>query len=209
MRTGVLLEIEEVLFDTLPLRTTALQQALDAEGVTLGARSIALAHTGLPAVVALSHLPAITALDETGRDLVLHRATDLGSAAIAQGAATLHTAVAGAIETLASEFPIAVVTRGTRADALQLLEMAGLEVYISTIRSLATMRERDQHEAWASARAALHVDRAVALAPAPLLAGARAAGLQVIRAGGTHGGTPVPPATTVAAMDPAQVISLF
>lgn len=206
MRTGVLLEIEEVLFDTLSMRATALHEALQAEGVTMERRTVALAHSGRPASATLAHLHESAALDATGRYLVLRRAGDLAAAAIAQGVPSVRPAVAAALETLAAEFPIAVVTRATRSDAQALLEMAGLDVYIGTVRSLAELRERDQHEAWESARAQLQADRAVAFAPEPLLAGARKAGLVAVRAGGLKGGTGEAIATL---LDASHITSLF
>jgi beta-phosphoglucomutase-like phosphatase (HAD superfamily) len=209
MRTGVLLEIEELLFDTLPLRASALQQALAAEGVIIDTPAVALAHSGRPVGVTLSHLAEGSTLDATGRYLVLRRASDLAGEAITQGAATLRTEIAAAIEVLASEFPVAVVTRASRTDAQRLLEMAGLDVYVGTVRSLADLRERDQHEAWLAARARLNVDRGVAFAPDPLLAGARRAGLVTVRAGGTHGDATEAPATLLAALDASHIMSLF
>ena len=208
MRTAVLLEIEELLFDTLALRASALQQALEAEGVSVDLRSVTLAHSGRPVGATLAHLGEAKALDATGRYLVLRRASDLAAEAIAQGAATLRTDVAAAIEALAAEFPIAVVSRASRIDAQKLLELAGLDVYIATVRSLGDLRERDQHEAWQAAYDRLHADRGVAFAPEPLLPGARRAGLLVVRAGGTHGSGQEPAAAIIAALDAAHITSL-
>lgn len=209
MRTGVLLEIEEVLFDTLAMRARALQEALQAEGVTVDLRTVTLAHSGRPVSATLAHLGVASALDATGRYLVLRRAADLAAAAIAQGVPALRPTVSAALETLAAEFPMAVVTRATRSDAQALLEMAGLEVYIGTVRSLADLRERDQHEAWESARTQLQADRAVAFAPEPLLAGIRKAGLVAVRAGGLQGDAADAIAATVAALDASYITALF
>ena len=52
MRTAVLLEIEELLFDTLALRVTACCDALAHEGITVDVAEVSAAHAGVPASVA-------------------------------------------------------------------------------------------------------------------------------------------------------------
>ncbi len=182
-RTALLFEIEELLFDTLGLRAHALQQALADEGVTATLDELARAHAGRPAALALGQITAADQLDDVGRDLVIRRAGDAVTASITHGAPSFDPRARDALLAAAAEFPLAVVTCATRDDAQRLLELAGLDTCVTTIRSLATAAPGEQHIAWVDAQRRLHAERGVAFAPGPLLAGARRAGLTTVQVG--------------------------
>lgn len=194
MRTAVIVEVEELLFDTLDLRVRALCDALSHEGVTVTHAELLVVHGGVPANMALAMLPAARGLDAVGRSLVLRRTGDAMTDTIARGAVVFDPSVRDTIERLAVEHPMGVVTRAERGDAQRLLEQVGLDACVSVIRSLAELDESAQHSVWSDAFLRLHADRGVALAPDPLLQGAARAGLRVVPIGagatvGRNGGS--------------------
>jgi len=79
MQTALIVEIEELLFDTLAIRANVLRDALSQEGAILKPDIVWNAHRGVPAAVALQRLAPVLELDATGRDLVLHRAAEQAS----------------------------------------------------------------------------------------------------------------------------------
>jgi phosphoglycolate phosphatase-like HAD superfamily hydrolase len=178
MRTAVLFEPEELLFDTLALRSRVLHDALTEAGVDVDPKDVRQAHAGVPALVALTALPCDERLDDTGTELALRRAADLFHAAISTGLPSFDPQAAHAIAMLARAFPVGVVTRCDRVDAQFMLEQAGLEHCVSVIRSISSTMAGQQPAVWSDARAALRAERALALVPAGLRAGARAAGLE-------------------------------
>ncbi len=182
-RTALIFEIEELLFDTLGLRARALQQALADEGVTATYDDVARAQTGRPTALAIGRITAAEHLDDVGRDLVIRRAADAVAASMARGAPSFDPRARDALAAAAAEFPLAVVTCATRDDAQHLLELAGLDTCVTTIRSLAAAAPGEQHIAWADAQRRLHAARGVAFAPGPLLLGARRAGLTTVQVG--------------------------
>jgi beta-phosphoglucomutase-like phosphatase (HAD superfamily) len=183
MRTALIFELEALLFDTCDLRAYALQEALAQEGVTAAYGDVQRAHAGRPAALALQHLASADSLDEISRDLVVRRAADAVTASMARGAPSFDTHARDALVAAAAEFPLAVVTCASREDAQHLLALADLDACVTTIRSLAAAASDEQHTVWADARRRLHADHGVALAPAPLLDGARRAGLTTVHVG--------------------------
>ncbi len=178
--TAIVLELDGLLFDTDALRARALHASLQAEGVHLAEDAVARAHRGVTAVMALDMLHRAAALDDTGRELVLRRTTDAVRAALERALPRFDPPVARALESLAALYPLAVVTRATRADAEHMLQQAQLATLVRTVRSLDGCATDVQPAAWAAAVAGCAADRGVAVAPARLLAGARAATLATI-----------------------------
>ena len=184
MRTAVLFEPEELLFDTLALRSRALYETLTNAGVTVDRTAVTRAHEGVPALVAIAVLSVADRLDETDVELVLRRATDHFRAAISTGLPVFDPGAAHAIAQLAREFSIGVVTRGARVDAQLMLEYAGLEHCVSVIRSIESANAVQQPGVWSDAMTSLRAERGLALVPSGLVAGARAAGLETPSLGG-------------------------
>lgn len=186
-RTGVIVEIEELLFDTLDLRADALQAALLLEQVAVDRASVRQAHAGVPAAIALTRLDAALSLDSTARELVLHRATDHVRRALEAQAPSFDTTARDALVLLAAEFALGVVTRASRADALHLLQLADLDACVAVTRSLDGLEPERHHERWSDVLTRLHAAQAVALAPSALLHAARAAGLRTVAIDGAYG----------------------
>ncbi len=208
-RTALIVEIEALLFDTLGLRARALQQALAAEGVTATYADVAHAHAGRPAALALERSAAAVRLDAVGRELVVRRARDAVTAAIAHGAPSFDPRARDALLSIAAEYPLAVVTAATYDEARQLLELAGLDACVTTIRSIAETAEGEQYAAWADAQRRLHAQRGVAFVPGPLLAGAARAGLLTVQVGGDAGTGGDAHLVSLAQLDASFVATLF
>lgn len=189
-RTALIFEIEVLLFDTLSLRARALLQALAHEGVTALYEDVERAHAGRPAALAVQELASADSLDEIGRDLVVRRADDAVTAAMARGAPSFDTRARDALVAAAAEFPLAVVTCARHEDAQHLLTLADLDASVTTIRSLAATAGGEQHTAWTDARRRVHADHGVALVPGPLIVGARRAGLTTVHVGAQIGARP-------------------
>ena len=66
-RRAVIIEIEELLFDTRDMRVDALQAALLVGNVVVSRDDVLHAHAGRPAIVALTRLDAASVLDATAR----------------------------------------------------------------------------------------------------------------------------------------------
>ena len=181
--TGLMLEIEELVFDTLDLRSDALHAALAIEGLTLPLLAVREAHTGATAAMALDRLPQTTALDAVARDLVLKRTADHASARFEHHPPSFDAGARNSLERLSAECSLALVTRATRAEAQRMLEQAGIEACVRTIRSLGDLPLAEQHDVWRDAASRLHTGRCIAIAPAPLLSAARRAGLTTIAIG--------------------------
>ncbi len=208
-RTALILEIEGLLFDTQGLRTHALRQALEDEGVTAKHDDVARAHAGRPATLALSRLAAAVGLDAVGRELVVRRAGDAVTASIARGAPSFDPRARDALEAVAADFPLAVVTCAAPDDARHLLELAGLDAFVTTIRSIAETPLDEQYAAWAHAQRRLHADRGVAFAPGPLLYGAGQAGLTTVLVGVDTGDASDSRLVSLADVDAMFIASLF
>ena len=182
-RTAVVIEIEELLFDTLDERAAALHASLAAEGITVPIAAVRTAHAGATAEMALRDLIAHDALDTTGRELVVHRASATCSAAFNMNTPLFDVAARDALVALAADFPLAVVTRATQPDAQRLLEQAGLDAYVATIRSLSGTEPAAYRVHWQEGVSRLHAARGIAIAPWPMLPAAKEAGLTVIAIG--------------------------
>jgi phosphoglycolate phosphatase-like HAD superfamily hydrolase len=183
MRTALVLEIEELLFDTGAVRTQALREALQQEGATIDTNTVAVAHSGVPVAIALDRLAPLLTLDATGRDLVLLRAAEQASRSFATHAPSFHTGERDELMMLAAEFPLAVVTRASAEEAQRWLEGAGLEANVLTVRSLAAVDPSDYHAIWSDALRRTHATRGVAIAAPALLRTAQRAGLRTIQVG--------------------------
>lgn len=208
MPPALILEIEECLFDTRVLRAQALHAALAHEGIECSLPQVLAAHAGAPASVAMQQLDEAHALDAVGADLVLRRAADAARDAIARAAPVFDAAVRDAIERLAGDFPLAVVTRAERSDAQHLLELAGLDASVRTIRSLADVDRIDHHRVWEEARRRTHAARGVALAPGALLGAARQAGLATVQVGDGPDAAACPRLVSLATVDASFIASL-
>ncbi|MBC7843304.1 MAG: hypothetical protein H7099_13370 [Gemmatimonadaceae bacterium] len=180
MTVGLVVEIEELVFDTLTMRTDALQLALTLEGVRVTHADVRRAHSGATAAMALDALGASAPMDMVARDLVLTRTATAMRAILDRGTPSFDAIARDRVVELSAEFPIAVVTRAGTVDAQRMLEESGLEACIRTIRSLGDLPEPAQHDVWAEARAALFTDRWIAVARRPLLSAARRAGFSTI-----------------------------
>ncbi len=209
MRTALVLEIEELLFDTLEMRAQALHRALDMEGVQLPPADVRHAHAGVAVSIALARLSERTKLDDLGRELVLRRVSDIVTDALARHTPSFDPAVRNTIEDLASAFPIAVVTRASRTEAQQLLERAGLDGVVSTIQSLAELDPTAHHTAWTAAWTKTHSARGVAFARGEQLCGAAQAGLRTVSMGPVSDAPSHAHLESLALVDAAFIASLF
>ena len=180
MSIALVLEIEELVFDTVTMRTDALQLALTLEGYPLPHDVVRRAHAGATAVMALDALAVSASMDVVARDLVLARTAAAMRAILERGTPCFSTVARDRVAHLSSEYPLAVVTRADRHDAQRMLEQADLDVCIRTIRSLGDLPESAQHDVWAETRSRLFADRCIAIARRPLLAAARRAGYATV-----------------------------
>ena len=192
MRTAVIVEIEELLFDTGVIRAAALHDALHHEGASIDADRLAKAHAGVPAAFALLRLAPLLTLDAIGLELALHRANDTASQAFALQTPLFDAEARNALERLSSECPIAVVTRASAAEAHQWLEGAGLEACVATVRSLTTLDPADYVASWADALRRTHATYGVAIAAPAMLRVAQRAELRTIQIGPDPGPDPDP-----------------
>lgn len=183
IRTALLVEIEELLFDTGRLRADALHDALASEGVAASLDVVRHAHAGVTARMALGHIAAAASLDDVGTDLVLRRAADAVTDRLTRDAPPFDPAIRDHLDALASEFPIGVVTRATRETAQWLLERAGLDAAVSVVRSLSDLQAAEHAAVWRDAVKRLHAERGVAFARAALLQGARDSGVVAVPVG--------------------------
>ncbi len=209
MRTALVLEIEELLFDTLGMRALALHRALEVEGVQLPPADVRAAHAGVAVTIALARLSGRSNLDDLGRELVLRRVSDIVSDALTRNAPSFDPGVRSRLEDLAAAFPLAVVTRASRTEAQQLLEQAGLDVYVSTIQSLAELEPTAHHTAWTAAWARTHAVRGVAFARGEQLSGAAQAGLRTVIVGPSSGSSSSARLESLTQVDAAFIASLF
>ena len=176
----MVLEIEELLFDTLDMRVEALQSALAAEGVPIPMDELRAAHAGVPAVMALEQLRPAYPLDEVGAALVLRRAADAMSACLGRQSPAFDQLVCTTIEALAAEHRIGVVTRATREDAQRLLAQVGLEAVCSVVRSLADLDVDARDTVWHDMPRLLRTEQVVAVVPHALVASASATALIIV-----------------------------
>lgn len=183
MTCGVLIEIEELLFDTLPVRVRALTQALSAEGVQVPAGTVEQAHRGASASMALHDIGAARGLDATSRELALRRAADLAGDAFRTTPPLCLDGAQAAMEMLARAIRIGVVTRASRAEAMAWIEAAGMAPCVTAIRSLGDGDEHEHPSVWHDAVRGLHATRGIAVVPSPLVGGARRAGLLTVAVG--------------------------
>jgi beta-phosphoglucomutase-like phosphatase (HAD superfamily) len=209
VRTGLIIEVEALLFDTDMLRAAALHTALRQEGVETSHDDVLQAHAGRPACMALNGIPAAGNLDAVGRDLVLRRAADAVTQSLASGAPSFDARVRDALISLAGEFPLAAVTRSDALEARWLLELAGLESAFLTIRSIADLESADYHTSWSEASARLRADRSVAFGPAPLMPAAQQAGLTTVQVGGGADAGADAQLDSLTQLDASFVSSLF
>ncbi len=180
MSIALVFEIEELVFDTLTMRTDALQLALTLEGYPLTHDVVRRAHAGATAAMALDALAVAASMDVVARDLVLARTATAVRAILERGTPSFEAVARDRLAQLSTEYPLAVVTRADRHDAQRMLEQAELDVCIRTIRSLGDLPESAQHDVWAETRSRLFADRCVAIARRPLLAAARRAGFAAV-----------------------------
>ena len=183
MRTALVLEIEELLFDTSAVRSEALWEALKQEGAIIETDIVSVAHSGVPVAIALDRLAPVLTLDATGRDLVVHRAAEQASRIFVMQAPSFHTVVRDALMLLAADFPLAVVTRASAEEAQRWLEAAELEASVLTVRSLASVDPADYAAIWADALRRSRAMRGMAIAAPALLRTAALAGLRTIQLG--------------------------
>jgi len=183
MRTALVVEIEGLLFDTRTVRTDALQEALAQEGATIGADAVASAHDAVPVAIALERLAPLLTLDATGRELVVHRAAEHAGRIFSIHAPSFDATVRDALEVLAAEFPLAVVTRASAEQAQTWLERIGLDASVLTIRSLAALDPVEYVASWADTLRRTHASRGVAIAPPALLRSAQRAGFRTVQLG--------------------------
>jgi len=179
-RIGIIVEIEELVFDTRDLRADALHAALRMEHVAVERDTVWNAHAGVPAAIALTRLDAARSLDDTARELVLLRAADQVGRRFEEQAPSFDAAARNALQQLSAEFVLGVVTRATRSDADRLLQLAGLDGYVAVVRSLDGLEAERHHETWFEVLTRLHAAQGVAIAPSALLQAARTAGLRTI-----------------------------
>ncbi len=209
MRTGLIIEIETLLFDTDTLRAAALDTALRQEGVLVPYDDVFQAHTGRSARMALHGIAAARSVDGIGRDLVLRRTADAVTRSLASGAPSFDARVRDALVELAGEFPLGAVTRSDAAEARWLLELAGLDSAFLTIRSLAELEDPDHHTSWSEASARLRADRSVAFGPAPLMPAAQQAGLATVQVGDSTDVRTDARLASLTQLDASFVASLF
>jgi hypothetical protein len=229
---AVLLEIEETVFDTLDMRVRALCSALRSEGVMRAVEEVRSVHTGVTAAMAVDaiFLDALsvdtmaldaTALDATAlnamrdsaaldvvtRDLVLLRAADNFRAALSTGRPSFDSAARDAVERLAAEFRISVVSRASCEDAQRMLEESGLDMCIRSVHSFGDLPQAEHRTVWADAATRLHGGPVIAIGPRGILEGARQCGLLTIAIGPptTQGGTEL---VSLANLDASLVASL-
>ena len=183
MRTAVLIEIEELLFDTGAIRAAALLDALHHERASIDTDRLSKAHAGVPAALALLRLAPLLTLDAIGVELALHRANDTASRAFALHTPLFDAKARDARARLSSECPIAVVTRATAAEAHQWLEGADLEACVATVRSLSTLDPADYVTGWADALRRTHATCGVAIAAPAMLRVAQRAWLRTLQIG--------------------------
>lgn len=183
MPTALILEIEELLFDTRAIRAGALHDALQQEGVSIAPMTVVTAHAGVPAAVALQRLASVHDLDATGRDLVLLRAMETASRIFLAQAPSFKAESRDALLVLHAEFALGVVTRATGAEALRWLEAAGLEASIATVRSLSALDPSEYVASWADALRRTHATHGVAIAAPAMLGDAGRAGLRTVQIG--------------------------
>ena len=196
IHAALLIEIEEVLFDTLAMRAHALCTALRHEGLTLALDDVRSAHAGVTAAMALDAMPVAAELDDVSRDLVLLRAADDFRAAVSTGLPSFDRAARDTVEQLAAEFRIGVVSRASCDDTQRMLEQAGLDMCIRSVHSLSDLPPAEQRDVWSTAAMRLHGGSVIAIGPRGILAGARRCGFPTIAIG--------PPS----AHDGAQLVSL-
>ena len=184
MRTGIVFEIEDTLFDMHAMRVEALHRAMAAEGLPAERDAVSRAHRGVPAGLALHRLADGCRMDDTASELILLRTNDELRTSLDLQLPSFDVRVRDAMLTLASDFPLAVVTRATRDLAQQLLSVCDLDAVVSTIKSIsdvpAPVFVEDGAGQWAAAAAALHADRCVAIARVEMLEAARRAGLRTV-----------------------------
>ena len=181
--SALLIEIEEVLFDTLAMRAHALCTALQHEGLTLALDDVRSAHAGVTAAMALDAMPAAAELDDVSRDLVLLRAADDFRTALSTGLPSFDRAARDEVERLAAEFRIGVVSRASCDDAQRMLEQGGLDVCIRSVHSLGDLSQAEQRDVWSTAATRLHGGSVIAIGPRGILAGARRCGFPTIAIG--------------------------
>lgn len=180
MRRVLAVEIEELLFDTRPVRAAALCEALAQEGVIVSHDAVAAAHAGVTGTLALKRLSAVHTLDGTGRELVLHRAAALASRALDVQAPAFDTDVCNRLAALATELPLAVVTRASLEQAHRWLAAAGLEAGVATVRSLEALEPDAYVTVWREVLQRTFAEQGVAIAALPLLAVAARAGFRTV-----------------------------
>jgi beta-phosphoglucomutase-like phosphatase (HAD superfamily) len=204
---ALVLEIEALLFDTHDVRTDALHRALAAEGIQIARHEVSAAHDGVTAEMALAQLGAAATGDDVVRQLVLRRTQDGVREELTRGMPLFDANAAAALARVATDVPLGVVTRAEREYALRMLEAAGLDVYVRTVLSLDARADDEQHHVWAEAAARLRATHVIAVAPARLLAGARAAGLTTVAVGECSGTTNAP-LVSLAQLDTSFLFSL-
>ena len=183
---ALLLELEGLVLDTLGTRADALHGALAAEGIDVPWETVLHAHAGTGAARALDAIPVAAALDDTGRMLVLRRAADAAAAAFASAPPTLLPDAAAALERLAADHRIGIVTHGDREHADAWLERTELVALVRVLRSTHDLETAARRAIWRDAAQRLRLGLpdttpVLALVPGADADDARAAGLAALR----------------------------
>lgn len=174
------MEIEEVVFDTLGMRSQALHGALRDEGIDVSIADVIAAHSGSTARLAIDTLQIATSLDAVSRDLVIRRTSDAVRQSLNAGLPAFDRAARDAVQQLAINVPMAVVTRASHDDAVRMIEQAELDVCFRTVLSLDDRARHEQPAVWSRAASRLFGLQAVAVGPPQIVDGAREAGLRTI-----------------------------
>ncbi len=183
---ALLLELEGLVFDTHAVRADALHAALAAEGVPVAWETVLHAHAGTSADRALDALAAAKTLDATGRMLVLRRAADAAARAFETEPPALLPGAADALERLAGERRVGVVTHAPRELADDWLERTELVAWVRVLRSTHDLDAAARVAVWreGARRLRLGLDArtpVLALVPGTDADDARAAGLAALR----------------------------
>jgi phosphoglycolate phosphatase-like HAD superfamily hydrolase len=180
MRVAVLVEIEELVFDTRSVRVGALEQALAEHRVSVNTSELTEAHRGVPALLALARLAGAAGLDPLARELIAHRATVLARREFEAQLPSFAPAACRLLEALSAEYAVGVVTRAERQQADAWITSAGLAGVTTVIRSLASVDPTEFTAVLADVRDRLGAPHAVALLPPALAASVGQPGIELV-----------------------------
>lgn len=121
------------LFDTLPARSAALHEALQAEGVTADVNMLASLLPGRTFGEVVHELPMLTS-DPTVADLVVLRAQRLYAGIVAHGVSVRHEGLAVLRDAQRAGHRLVVRSDSDRRHVESLLALSGLEAEIGLVR---------------------------------------------------------------------------